>query len=566
MEITFNDTIRENIILQYRVLKTVVKTIPEEVHIYNISITSTPDSGLSPMINAFEIYRVLPQPNSPTREGDVDVMQIVKHAYDITRNWQGDPCMPTSYSWEGLTCNYIDNIPSVTSLNLSSSKLSGEVITSFSDLTSLESLDLSNNQLMGEIPEVLAKLPKLKLLNLSGNNLSGSIPKALREKNGTSLILSLDRNPSPCQIGACKTKTKKPVIPLIASVVASAAVLVIVVCISVKFCKHKRGKQSDMKGIPVKISSFRKDGSLKSKNRAFSHLEVLSITNDFETVIGEGGFGKVYLGTLQDDTQVAVKLLSKSSQQGFKEFQSEAELLMVVHHRNLISLVGYCDDGDTKALLYEYMIEGNLRQKLSGLDYLHNGCKPAIIHRDLKTSNILLSIHMQAKIADFGLSRAFGNDTNTHISTRPAGTYGYLDPGFHRSGNLNKKSDVYSFGIILLELMTGQRAITETSDGARHISDWVNPKLETGDIQAIVGPRVEGKFSRASAWKFLEIAMSCITPAPIQRPDINSVVFDLKQCVAMEASLETSILCLDHTLLHLLGRVVCSCMHGLSLN
>ncbi|XP_028756238.1 probable LRR receptor-like serine/threonine-protein kinase At4g29180 [Neltuma alba] len=111
---------------------------------------------------------------------------------------------------------------------------------------------------------------------------------------------------------------------------------------------------------------------------------------------------------------------------------------------------------------------------------------------------------------------------------------------FHRSGSVNKKSDVYSFGIILLELMTGQRPITETSDGARHISDWVNPKLETGDIQAIVDPRLEGKFSRASAWKFLEIAMSCITPAAVQRPDISSVVFDLKQCVAMEASPETS--------------------------
>ncbi|XP_028807037.1 putative leucine-rich repeat receptor-like protein kinase At2g19210 [Neltuma alba] len=561
MEITFTDTIRENITLQHRVLKTVVKTIPKGVPLYNISITSTPDSGLPPMINAFEVYRVLPQPNSPTREGDVDAMRIVKHAYNITRNWQGDPCVPTSYSWEGLTCNYIYNIPSVTSLNLSSSKLSGEIITSFSDLTSLESLDLSNNQLIGEIPEVLAKLPKLKLLNLSGNNLSGSIPKALGEKNGTSLILSLDGNPSPCQMGACKTKTKPPIVPLSASVVASVAVLILVIYISVKFCKHKRGKQSDMEGMPVRISSFRKDGSLKSKNRAFSHSEVISITNDFETVIGEGGFGKVYLGTLQDDTQVAVKLLSKSSQQGYKEFQSEAELLMVVHHRNLVSLVGYCDDGDTKALLYEYMIEGNLRQKLSdknpcalkwkerlqialdaacGLDYLHNGCKPAIIHRDLKTSNILLSIPMQAKIADFGLSKAFGNDIDTHISTRPAGTYGYLDPEFHRSGNLNKKSDVYSFGIILLELMTGQRAITETSDGPRHISDWVNPKLETGDIQAIVDPRLEGKFRSASAWKFLEIAMSCTAPAAIQRPDISSVVIDLKQCVAMEASLETS--------------------------
>ncbi|XP_028756234.1 probable LRR receptor-like serine/threonine-protein kinase At1g51880 [Neltuma alba] len=558
MEISFTDTIRENITLQYRKLKTIVKTIPKGVHLQNISIKSTPDSGLPPMINAFELYRVLPQPYSPTRDGDVNAMRIVKHSYNITKNWQGDPCMPRTYRWEGLTCEDSDSIPKITSLNLSSSKLIGEINTSFSELISLESLDLSNNQLMGEIPEVLAKLSNLKLLNLSGNNLSGSIPKALKEKDGTSLILSLDRNPILCQKGACKTRRQKSIIPVTASVVASVAVLAIVICISVKFCKRKRKKQSDMK---VKISSFQKEGNLKSKNRAFNHLEVLSITNHFETVIGEGGFGKVYLGRLQDDTQVAVKLLSKSSQQGFKEFQSEAELLMVVHHKNLVSLVGYCNDDDMKVLVYEYMNEGNLRQKLSdkntcplkwnerlqialdaacGLDYLHNGCKPAIIHRDLKTANILLSKNMQAKIADFGLSRAFANDTDTHISTRPVGTFGYLDPEFHRTGNLNKKSDIYSFGIILLELMTGQPAITGTSDSIRHISDWVSPKLETGDIQAIVDPRLEGKFSSASAWKFLEIAMSCITPTAIQRPDISSVVIDLKQCLAMETSIENA--------------------------
>ncbi|XP_028756240.1 probable LRR receptor-like serine/threonine-protein kinase At4g29180 [Neltuma alba] len=315
-----------------------------------------------------------------------------------------------------------------------------------------------------------------------------------------------------------------------------------------------------MEGIPA--TSFQNDGNLKSKNRAFNHLQVLSITNSFENVIGEGGFGKVYLGTLQDGTKVAVKLLSKSSQQGFKEFQSEAELLMVVHHRNLVSLVGYCNDGETKALVYEYMSEGNLRQKLSdrnpcalkwnerlqialdaacGLDYLHNGCKPAIIHRDLKPSNILLSKNMQAKIADFGLSRVFFDDTtNAQYSTCPAGTIGYLDPEFHSCGNLNKKSDVYSFGIILLELMSGRPAVMRAPGSKSHISDWVAPKLESGDIQSIMDPRLEGKFNNASAWKFLEIAMSCIPQVAIQRADIGHVVADLKECLALEMSLQNA--------------------------
>ncbi|KAI6678689.1 hypothetical protein NL676_039485 [Syzygium grande] len=196
---------------------------------------------------------------------------------------------------------------------------------------------------------------------------------------------------------------------------------------------------------------------LRLKNRHFKYGEVSRITGNFRRVIGEGGFGKVYLGTLENGTVVAVKMLSKSSKQGYKKFQAEAQLLMIVHHGNLVSLFGYCDDSRHMALIYEYMANGNLRQHLSGkvkmqppedhpkvltwskriqiavdvaqgLDYLHNGCKPPIIHRDLKTTNILLNEDFRAKIADFGLSRAFATENDSYVSTCPAGTPGYLDP------------------------------------------------------------------------------------------------------------------------------------------
>ncbi|XP_039158256.1 putative leucine-rich repeat receptor-like serine/threonine-protein kinase At2g19230 [Eucalyptus grandis] len=205
----------------------------------------------------------------------------------------------------------------------------------------------------------------------------------------------------------------------------------------------------DLTNVPTAKDDESSERALKLKNRPFEYGEISKITQNFGQVIGKGGFGKVYLGTLDNDTIVAVKILSESSEQGYKEFQAEAQLLAILHHGNLVSLFGYCDDSKHKALVYEYMANGNLRQNLSedhpkvltwskrlqiavdaaqGLDYLHNGCKPPIIHRDLKTSNILLSEDFRAKIADFGLSRAFASEDDSHVSTRLAGTIGYLSP------------------------------------------------------------------------------------------------------------------------------------------
>ncbi|KAJ1420251.1 Serine-threonine/tyrosine-protein kinase, catalytic domain [Sesbania bispinosa] len=330
--------------------------------------------------------------------------------------------------------------------NLSSSNLAGQITTSFSYLTELEFLDLSYNELEGPLPEFLAELPNLK----SWNKLSGPIPKALKEKADTTLQLSVADNPE----------------------------------------------------LFVRSDS-KKGDSLKSKLQAFSYNEILNITDNFKTVIGKGGFGKVYFGFLQHHTRVAVKLLSRSSMQGYKEFRSEAQLLMTAHHRNLVSLIGYCDEGEIKALIYEYMANGNLQQHLS---------------------------------ADFGLSRAFGNDIDSHVSTRPAGTLGYVDPEFQRTGNSNKKCDIYSFGIILFELITGQKALVRApgKNINMHILEWVIPIVEKGDIQDIVDRRLKGEFSINSAWKAVEIAMSCTSTTAVVRPDISQILVDLKECLSLE--------------------------------
>ncbi|GKV27209.1 hypothetical protein SLEP1_g36405 [Rubroshorea leprosula] len=512
----------------------------------NFSIGATTKSNLPPLLNAFEIYMDVDFPTAPTYLEDVDAIMDIMQMYKINRaDWQGDPCVPGAYEWSGLHCGF-DNFTRITYLNLSSSNLEGEISSSFFNLTVMETLDLSNNKLTGSVPEFLAQLPKLKVLDLSRNKFSGQIPRVLMEKsnNGT-MQLRLDENPDLCLTNACENNNKKKVLAIVASVVSILALLLF---LSVLFiiCRIKRRRQ---KGAKLK-----EEWSMKSKNMTFTYSEISNITSNFTMVIGEGGFGKVYLGTLKDGTCVAIKVLSASSKQGYKEFQAEAQLLMIVHHKNLVSLVGYCDEDDNKALVYEYMANGNLRQHLldrntnilswierlqiavdaaHGLEYLHNGCRPPIVHRDLKTSNILLNENMQAKIADFGLSRAFLTEFASHISTCPAGTLGYLDPEFHSSRVINKKSDVYSFGIVLLELVSGQPVITRGEE-AIHIIEWINPLIEIGDIRKIIDPRLQGEFNINAAWKAMEIAMSCVLPIGIQRPDMSCVLSELKECLELE--------------------------------
>ncbi|KAL0891222.1 hypothetical protein Bca101_015205 [Brassica carinata] len=312
---------------------------------------------------------------------------------------------------------------------------------------------------------------------------------------------------------------------------------------------------------------------LPSGKRRFTFSEVSSITNNFDKVIGKGGFGIVYLGSLEDGTEIAVKMIndssfgknkgsssSSSSSQVSKEFQVEAELLLTVHHRNLASFVGYCDDGRGMALIYEYMANGNLQDYLSsenaedlswekrlhiaidsaqGLEYLHHGCRPPIVHRDVKTANILLSDNLEAKIADFGLSKVFPEDDLTHVVTAVMGTPGYVDPEYYNTFKLNEKSDVYSFGIVLLEIITGRRSIMKTEDGDKmNVVHYVEPFLEIGDIDGLVDPRLHGDFSSNSAWKLIEIAMSCVKDRGVHRPTMNQIVSDLKQCLAAELARE----------------------------
>uniref|UniRef100_A0A0E0II82 Protein kinase domain-containing protein n=1 Tax=Oryza nivara TaxID=4536 RepID=A0A0E0II82_ORYNI len=263
----------------------------------------------------------------------------------------------------------------------------------------------------------------------------------------------------------------------------------------------------------------------KNENRQFTYEELEKITDNFQRLIGQGGFGYVYHGCLEDHTEVAVKIHSENSRHGLSEFLAEVQSLSKVHHKNLVSLVGYCTEKAHLALVYEYISGGNL------FDHLR-GCNRPIIHRDVKTSNILLGHNLQAKIADFGLSKVYVSDTQTHMSATAAGSMGYIDPEYYLTGRITERSDIYSFSV-LLEVVTGERPIIQ---GQGHIIQRVKVKVVAGDISFIADARLRGDYNVNSIWKVVEIAMLCTEPVAAQRPSMASVVAELKNSLALELS------------------------------
>ncbi|OIV93903.1 hypothetical protein TanjilG_05606 [Lupinus angustifolius] len=289
----------------------------------------------------------------------------------------------------------------------------------------------------------------------------------------------------------------------------------------------------------------------KSAQIAFTYEMVMEMTNAFssENVIGEGGFGCVYKGWLHDGRTVAVKQLKAGSGQGEREFQAEVEIISRVHHKHLVSLVGYCISEQQRMLIYEFLPNGTLHHHLhgngmpvldwskrlkiaigaaKGLAYLHEDCSQKIIHRDIKSANILLDDAFEAQVADFGLARL--TDTgNTHVSTRVMGTFGYMAPEYATSGKLTDRSDVFSFGVVLLELVTGRKPVDQTQPlGDESLVEWARPLLiraiETHDISELTDPRLEKHYVESEMFRMIEAAAACVRHSTPKRPRMVQVV------------------------------------------
>ncbi|KAL6623562.1 hypothetical protein ACP70R_033441 [Stipagrostis hirtigluma subsp. patula] len=528
-----------------------------------VSLVATPEATLPPILNAFEIYAVKPMSDLATNDAEAKAMMTIRATYALKKNWMGDPCAPKAFAWDGLNCSFPSSGPAwITALRLSSSGLTGPIDSSFGDLKSLQYLDLSNNSLSGPVPDFLAQMPSLTFLDLSSNKLSGSVPAVLlqRHQNG-SLILRTSNNANLCDNGAstCERENKKSNRTLVIATVVPIAVATLLFVAAFLILHRVRKRQDKWMANNSRLDSPQ-DRQDIFENRRFTYKELKLMTANFREEIGKGGFGAVFLGYLENESPVAVKLRSKTSSQGDKEFLAEAQHLTRVHHRNLVSLIGYCKDKKHLALVYEYMHGGDLQDRLrgeasaatpltwhqrlkialdsaQGLEYLHKSCQPPLIHRDVKTKNILLSADLEAKIADFGLMKAFADDFRTHVTTLPAGTLGYLDPEYYNTSQLSEKSDVYSFGVVLLELVTGQPPAVPISDTESiHIALWVRQKLSEGDIASVADPRMGGEYDVNSVWKVAELALQCKEEPSRQRPTMTDVVVELKECLELEVS------------------------------
>ncbi|CAI5984703.1 unnamed protein product [Closterium sp. NIES-65] len=445
-------------------------------------------------------------------------------------------------------------------------------------LKNISDIVLYNNELWGPLPPAkeLFAPRTLTALDVSSNFLNGTVPpvpagrdldfkyftNCLNTSANPALADQKPQDPAECtkfyntlkfasQLSSTSYNGTETVqtteyvpaskTPMIVGITVSLAIAIAAVGGAVWFLYYTKRGQS--------ISKMFTKG-LRQATREFTLKQMKAATNNWQTVIGKGGYGTVYKATLKDGQLVAVKRLDQVSKQGDVEFIREVELLSRVHHRHLVNLVGFCAEKGERALIYEYMAMGSLYEHLHGesakeyplswdsrtkiaihvalgIEYLHYGADPPLIHRDIKSANILLSDDGYSKVADFGLCKeapigagADGGEQLVPTATAVRGSFGYLDPEYVNTSILSEKSDVYSYGVVLLELISGHKSIHEWQPLAYWAEEYLADREKT---PLMVDPKLEGNFDLDELYALCDIARTCVQDQAVNRPTIRDV-------------------------------------------
>ncbi|XVF15329.1 hypothetical protein REPUB_Repub09cG0142500 [Reevesia pubescens] len=541
-------------------------------------------SEFGPICNAFEILQVRPR-DQQTDYNDVIVIKKVKEELlmvnkgnALLETWSGDPCLLGP--WQGLACNSNNGSTVITDLDLSSSKFQGPIPSSITKLTHLKTLNLSNNDFKSEIP-TFPPSSNLTSVDISNNELEGSLPESpislpdlstlyyrCNPQLDNDLPSSLNNSKLTTDSGECRRKSSGPTRGIVIGAAACGSAVVTVALGTVLFCLYRKklmarrkynGKQLVMaKNVVFSIHSTDEVfvRSISIQTYTLEYIEIA--TQKYKTLIGEGGFGSVYQGTLPDGQEVAVKVRSATSTQGTREFENELNLLSAIRHENLVPLLGYCCEKEQQILVYPFMSNGSLQDRLygeaakrkildwptrlsialgaaRGLMYLHTYAGRSVIHRDVKSSNILLDNTMCAKVADFGFSKYAPQEGDSNASLEVRGTAGYMDPEYYSTQHLSAKSDVFSFGVVLLEIISGREPLNiHRPRNEWSLVEWAKTYIRESKIEEIVDPNIKGGYHAEAMWRVVEAALACIEPFSAYRPCMADIVRELEDALIIE--------------------------------
>lgn len=449
-------------------------------------------------------------------------------------------------------------LPFVTKLDLSDNSLSGTIPVNLANCSYLNVLKLDKNQLSGQLPLELGLLNRINTFSVTNNRLSGQVPQF---KAGVVSADSYSGNPGLCgkPLPDCKGSSKKNNSAVIAAA-AVGGVIVAALLVGVSllfFCRRVVRKRDDdpdgnkwaksLKGAKkIQLSMFEKS---ISKMRL---SDLMKATNNFnkDNIISTGRTGTVYKAVLEDGSSLMVKRL-QDTQHSEKEFESEMATLGKVKHRNLVPLLGFCVAKKERLLIYKYMQNGTLHDKLhfvgdgekilewplrlkigiqaaKGFAWLHHSCNPRIIHRNISSKCILLDVECEPKITDFGLARLM-NPVDTHLSTFVNGEFGdlgYVAPEYARTLVATPKGDVYSFGVVLLELVTGERPthIAKAPESFKgSLAEWITELSRDSKLQDAIDKPLLGKGYDSELFQFLKVACNCVISGPKERPSMFEV-------------------------------------------